>query len=92
MKVEKRSRFQIYFDLLQIFCVKTEDSELLPTRVAHRANLPYDRFQSYLERLIQLGMVCKGSSGEPVVTEKGLEFIQEYKRMTTFLKRMGLFP
>ena len=93
MKMEKRSKFQIYFDILLILCnqfCKTEtDNELSPTRVAHKANLPYDRFRSYLGRLVQLGMV-REELGEFFVTEKGLEYVLEYKRVTVFLERMGL--
>jgi predicted transcriptional regulator len=89
-KVEKRSKFQIYFDILDLLNNEVDEYDRVsPTRVAHRANLPYDRFQRALERLVQLGMVSY--VGESLaVTEKGLEYVREFKRMNDFLKRMGL--
>jgi predicted transcriptional regulator len=43
-----------------------------------------------LENLVQLGMVS--NIGERLaVTEKGLEYMREFKRMNDFLRRMG-FP
>jgi predicted transcriptional regulator len=53
------------------------------------ANLPYDRFQNCLDHLIQVGMVSHKDE-KLVVTEKGLEYIAEFKKITDFLKRMGL--
>jgi predicted transcriptional regulator len=36
-------------------------------------------------------MVSRGG-GKLVVTEKGLEYIEEFERITIFLRRMGLLP
>jgi len=92
MKVEKRSKFEIYFDILQLLCDEIrEGNKPSPTRVAHKANLPYDRFQSCLDHLNRLGMVSR-EGGKLVVTKKGLEYVQEYERMTDFLRRMELLP
>ena len=92
MKVEKRSKLQIYFDILQLLCEELKESgKVSPTRVAHKANLPYDRFRNCLDHLIQLGMVSRVGK-KLVVTEKGLEYIQGYEKMINFLKRMGLLP
>lgn len=90
LKVEKRSRFRIYFDVLQLLCEEIRESDKpSPTRIAHKANLPYDRFRNYLDYLIRLGMISR--EGEKlVVTQKGLEYIQEFERITDFLSRMGL--
>jgi predicted transcriptional regulator len=54
----------------------------------HKANLPYDRFRSYLSDLDHLDLVSVEEVGA-VVTGKGLEYAQEYKRIDTFLKDMG---
>jgi predicted transcriptional regulator len=90
MKVEKRSKLQIYFDILQLLCEKTETGDRpFPTRIAHKANLPYDRFRSCLDQLVQLGMVSRGE-GKLVVTRKGLEYVEWHRRMNSFLKHMGL--
>lgn len=93
MKGEKRNRFEIYFDILRLLCEELKlGDKPSPTRVAHEANLPYDRFQDCLDYLIQLNMVSRGSGGKLVVTRKGLEYVQEYQRINDFLRRMGLLP
>jgi predicted transcriptional regulator len=91
VKVEKRNKYQIYFDVLDLLYYEmTAHGKASPTRVAHKANLPYDRFRKALENLVQLGMVS--NIGERLaVTEKGLEYMREFKRMNDFLRRMG-FP
>jgi len=43
-----------------------------------------------LVQLVKLDMVSPGDKGEYVVTEKGVEYLQEYRRMAEFLRRMGL--
>jgi predicted transcriptional regulator len=90
VKQEKRSRFQIYFDILQVICCDSEEEQLNPTRIAHKSNLPYDRFRNYLNHLMELGMVYRKTSGDLTVTEKGMEFVKEYEKMAVFLKNMGL--
>ena len=90
MKLQKRSKLRIYFDVLRILraeLIKNGNPSL--TRVAHAANLPYDRFGNCLEHLIQVGMVSQRDQ-KLILTDKGCEFIQEFERINDFLKRMGL--
>ena len=91
MKVGKRSRIQIYFDILRILSEELKNDKPSLTRVAHIANLPYDRFQKCLNTLIQLDMV-REQNGKFLVTKKGFEYINEYERINGFLRRMGLLP
>jgi predicted transcriptional regulator len=93
MKAERRTKFQIYFDILEVLCQESKFSRNCSlTKVAHRANLPYDRFKASLESLIRLAMISKVSEGEFVVTGKGLEYVEEYKKINDFLERMGVLP
>jgi len=90
-EVEKRSRIQIYFNILWILCEELKNGKPSLTRVAHTANLPYDRFQKCLNKLIQLDIV-REQNGKFFVSEKGFECINEYERINDFLRRMGLLP
>jgi predicted transcriptional regulator len=92
VKVEKRGKFKIYFDVLQLLDneMKSGDKPSF-TRVAHEANLPYDRFRNCLDYFIQVGMVSRKDE-KLVVTEKGLEYVEEFKKITDFLRQMGLLP
>jgi predicted transcriptional regulator len=91
LEVGKRSRIQIYFDILQILSEELKNDKPSLTRVAHIANLPYDRFQKSLNKLIQLDIV-REQNGTFFVTKKGFECINEYERINDFLRRMGLSP
>lgn len=91
MTAERRNKFQIYLDILETLSDELKnDSELQLTKIAHRANLPYDRFRSYLDYLVQLGMVSSEPDGGLAVTGKGAEYVQELRRNGEFLRRMGL--
>lgn len=91
MTAERRTKFQIYFDILEALSDELKNgSELQLTKIAHVANLPYDRFRSYLDYLVQLGMVSFEPDGGLAVTEKGVEYVQELGRNSEFLRRMGL--
>jgi predicted transcriptional regulator len=91
MTAERRTKFQIYFDILEALSDELKNgSELQLTKIAHGANLPYDRFRSYLDYLVQLGMVSFEPDGGLAVTEKGVEYVQELGRNSEFLRRMGL--
>jgi len=90
MKMEKRTKFQIYFDVLTLLSREMKSGDLhVPTRVAHEANLPYDRFQRCLDHLCELGMLSN-DPGKLVVTGKGLEYVREYEKINDFLRHMGL--
>jgi predicted transcriptional regulator len=90
-KVLKRSKFKIYYDILRFLCEEKSNDKQSITRVAHEANLPYDRFRNHLDKLIQLGMISHASR-DFVLTKKGLEYIEEFKRISDFLSRAGLLP
>ena len=88
--MQKRNKFQIYLDIL--LCLRRElrsGHKVTPTRLAHQANVPYDRFQDYLHHLIELGLVVHEEE-TVAVTRKGLEYIEELAKTMELLKRMGL--
>jgi len=90
LKLEKRGKLQIYFDVLKLVCEELESNDrLCLTRIAHAVNLPYDRFQKSLESLVQLGMISR-DGGKLGLTDKGFEYIYGYKKMTDFYRCMGL--
>lgn len=86
----KRSKVDIYSAVLEALC--QEGAKLgtaSPTRVAHRANIPYDRFQKIIDNLIETNMVTRTSTGLGI-TEKGLKCLQQIYQTNEFLRRMGL--
>ncbi len=89
MKPSKRSRVDIYSDILSSLRFETGGGKKgSPTRVAQRANLPYNRFQKTLDELVDLKMVSR-SEGALALTQKGIECLEEFDKINGFLRRMG---
>ena len=90
MTASKRSKVDIYSAVLDCLC--REGGRLgkaSPTRVARRANLPYDRFQKILDHLVDVGMVRRTDDGL-LITPKGLKCLEQIIRSNDFLRSMGL--
>jgi len=88
LRVEKRHKFRIYFEILRL-CDECQDKGVPSTTiVARRVNVAYDRFLRSLDKLVELGMV--ESRERLVLTEKGKQYVEEYQRFEDFLRRMGL--
>ncbi len=90
MNAGKRSKFDIYYELLVLIC-QEEDSigKASPTRIARRANLPYYRFQKILACLIQANAVCRTDTGL-LLTENGAKCLKQMHQTNLLLKRMRL--
>jgi predicted transcriptional regulator len=90
MKVEKRSKSRIRYKILVILSEATQiNKPLNATSVARKANIAYDRFQRYLAELVELDMVVV-SRERFVLTEKGQQYIKQFKTFEDFLLRLGL--
>lgn len=89
MTTNKRSKVDIYSSVLDSLRLESKLGKASPTRVAHRANLPYDRFQKILGKFIELEMVQRADDGL-ILTEKGLRCLEHIHKTNDFLRRMGL--
>jgi predicted transcriptional regulator len=58
------------------------------SRVAQRANVPYDRFVQYLEELRSGNLITPGD--QPALTEKGEALLRSWRQWETVLQRFGL--
>ena len=91
LRVDKRNKFEIYYDILDALRLESSTRvRFSPTRIARQANLPYNRFQKTLAMLVVLGL-CFRDGNEFYVTEKGREYLAEYKRINEFFRRMGFY-
>lgn len=88
MRRLRRDRTKIYMDILLIVRAESKKEEIILTRVQQKANVPFDRLKMYLSELGELGLIQSETS--PKLTEKGLQFINEYEKVLDFMKRMGL--
>ncbi|MCW3983519.1 MAG: winged helix-turn-helix domain-containing protein [Candidatus Bathyarchaeota archaeon] len=90
MAVKKRSRTDIYLDVLDLLCKEGgRTGKASPTRVARRANLSYVRFQKILKHLVDVGMVRFTDSGI-LVTQRGINCLSQLREVNSLLSKVGL--
>lgn len=90
MSVKKRSRTDIYLDVLDLLCKEGgRAGKASPTRVARRANLSYVRFQKILKHLVEVGMVRLTDSGL-LVTQKGLDCLSQLREVNSLLSKVEI--
>jgi predicted transcriptional regulator len=92
--LHKRSKFELYGDIL--IAIRQDikrNSTARFTRVYGKSNVPYDRFKAYIAELEKSGVIeiCRVDDHEEIkLTNRGLEYLQEYSRVNKFLKAFGL--
>jgi predicted transcriptional regulator len=86
-KISRRDRLKIYGDLLAILCAESKNQKLVMSRIQLQLNVPLDRLRTYILELKRLGLIVDERS--LLLTEKGKEYIREYKKVLEFIKRMG---
>jgi predicted transcriptional regulator len=83
----KRSKMEIYNDILTAIRLELISGEVRPTRVQSLSNLAYDKLTRYLEELEGRKMI---SQNPLLITDKGRDFLQDYDRIKDFLSEMGV--
>jgi predicted transcriptional regulator len=78
----------IYGDLLTVLQESAGPEKIVLSQVQTKINVPYDRLKIYLQDLVDLGLITDDVSCK--LTEKGTRYVEEYKRVLDFVKRMGL--
>jgi predicted transcriptional regulator len=78
---------EIYNDILSAINLELTNGEAKPTRVQILSNLAYDKLVRYLNELEGKKMIMQ----DPLqITEKGLDFLQDYDRIKSFVLDMGV--
>ena len=89
----KRSRTDIYADILEVLKRKPEGA--LVTRISYGAGLPLDRIKPMLQMLANYGLVSVRNDGDSRfyhVTRRGMEFLEAYRRVQSFMTFLGNEP
>lgn len=93
----RRSRLELIFDIL--LAVQNKGGKIKPTHLMYKSNLSHKLLNSYLEELMEKELVSieeeekkkrQKSSRVIVITEKGLGFLEEFRRMREFTNAFGL--
>ena len=93
----RRSRLELIFDIL--LAIQNKGGKIKPTHLMYKSNLSHKLLNNYLEELIQKELVNveeefmkkrKATAKTVVITEKGLNFLAEFRRMREFTDAFGL--
>jgi len=84
-----RSQFRIYVDIMSV--IQRESNQAKPTRILYGANLSHDRLVKYLEELKALGVIQEIGTDDKIysLTQKGIEFMNNFRRVESFASAFG---
>lgn len=85
-----RSQMRIYVDIMRV--IQKEGNNAKPTRILYGANLSHDRLTKYLDELKSLGIIEELADEEERhyrLSQKGIEFLNEFRRMENFAAAFG---
>ncbi len=93
----RRSRLELIFDIL--LAIQNKGGVIKPTHLMYKSNLSHKLLNHYLEELVGKELVeiqeqqvkkRQKSTKTVVITDKGLSFLAEYRRMREFTDAFGL--
>ncbi len=93
----RRSRLELIFDIL--LAIQNKGGRIKPTHLMYKSNLSHKLLNTYLEELMQKELVHmeeelvrkkKTPNKIVAITEKGLGFLAEFRRMREFTDAFGL--
>jgi predicted transcriptional regulator len=84
-----RSQLRIYVDIMYV--IQRENNQAKPTRILYGANLSHDRLIKYLEELQALGVIQETGTDDKTysLTQKGIEFMNNFRRVESFASAFG---
>ena len=88
--MKKRSRVDIYADILEVLKRRPEGATV--TRISYGAGLPLDRIKPMLEALSNFGLLSLRTAGESRfyhITRRGIEFLEAYRKVQSFMTFLG---
>ena len=80
----KRSKLQIYFDVISAIIVEKQDNEeVSKTRLQHKSNTSYDKLLKYLDEMTEKGLIKM--ENEIDTTELGIKFYNDYSNVNDLI-------
>lgn len=87
----RRSKIEIVHDMLR--AVQDKQGRIKPTHLLYKSNLSHKKMTEYLDDLVGKELVKKvDDSGYQyiILTDKGANFLAEFRRMKAFTESFGL--
>ncbi len=90
---KKRSRLEVIHDILE--AIKRKNKIIKPTHIMYKSNLSHKMMQSYLKELLEKDLIKEindsGKGKTFSLTQKGIEYLDQYKKMIGFMDSFGLY-
>jgi predicted transcriptional regulator len=93
----RRSRLELIYDIL--LSIQNKGGRIKPTHLMYKSNLSHKLLNNYLDELIGKELVIiqeeesrkkQKSTKTVLITEKGISFLAEFRRMREFTDAFGL--
>ena len=84
---DRRSKLELYHDILDAITKESQYGEVKPTRVQFLSHTSYDKLMMYFDELEKKQMLVKSTL---TITEKGQKFLKEYHKIDEFVREIGL--
>lgn len=97
MTTKRRSRLELIYDIL--LSIQNKGGRIKPTHLMYKSNLSHKLLNNYLDELIGKELVIiqeeesrkkQKSTKTVLITEKGISFLAEFRRMREFTDAFGL--
>jgi predicted transcriptional regulator len=89
---ERRSQLEIIYDMLK--AIQNKGGKIKPTHLLYKSNLSHKRMKGYVEDLQTKGLmmveVNKDEKSMYTITDQGLKFIEDYRKVKEFTDAFGL--
>jgi predicted transcriptional regulator len=83
---KNRNEVQIIYEFLN----EIDEGNFQTSSLLRKVNIPYNKYEDILKHLLERGMVTmieNGDKSAPGLTEKGREFIEQYKRFSKMMEK-----
>jgi len=87
----RRNKIEIINDILA--SIQNKNGKIKPTHLLYKSNLSYKKMNEYIAELIEKDMMNEKKVDKNkyyIITDKGLKFISEFKKMRDFTESFGL--
>ncbi len=93
----RRSRLELIFDIL--LAIQNKGGRIKPTHLMYKSNLSHKLLNAYLDELMERELIRieeeivkkkMKSTKTVLITDKGLSFLAEFRRMREFTDAFGL--
>lgn len=88
---KRRNRLQVIHDILRT--IKDKNGKIKPTHILYKSNLSHQMMDEYLNELIEKNFVVEEkneNSKTYSITQKGQEYLNQYKMIVNFVGGFGL--